>query len=418
MRKTLIVSAVIMAGLFLMTTLGLAVVLSSHEPSVQAAAAAPGPEPGPAPTSSTTPPKAVPPTTVPPTTVLSDPPTTTTTPEAVAVVPRCETSMLSVALTDQDAAAGSVYYHIDFTNISPESCTLRGYPEVVFLDESGNQIGAPALRLAEDTTLVTVDPGSSAMATFSYRTVFVATSPGCQPTDSSRLQVVPPDETAVLLIPFDRQACANPEVDGSGMLGAITVRTTPARPLPTLPRPPTTIAPKPPTTTIPEADADLGRCATSMLSVALTDTEGAAGTVYSHLAFTNISVQPCTLAGYPAVTFVDDGGLSIGAPVSKVPGDARIVTLEPGSSAASVFALHNAYVATTDGCQPTQATGMLVFPPNASTYGFSVTSPSRVCSNPSTDGSGSITVVTATTAPTPPALTVPALNGVPQILGR
>ena len=102
----------------------------------------------------------------------------------------------------------------------------------------------------------------------------------------------------------------------------------------------------PPTTTIPAADAEPGPCGWDTLSVALTDTEGAAGTVYSHLAFTNIAAQTWTLAGYPAVMFVDDRGHRIGAPVSRLPGEERLVTLEPGAYTVIISGVNN----TTGNC--------------------------------------------------------------------
>ncbi len=356
-------------------------------------------------------PEEAPPTTASPTTLAPDPPTTTipiTAPEADIAVGRCATDMLSVSLTDQDAAAGSVYTHMDFTNVSLQPCTLQGYPEVAFLDDAGNQIGGPARRISGEEALVTVDPGSSAMATFIRRGAYVAPTEGCQPVDSSVVRVFPPDGTTALLMPVASRACANPETDRSGEIGTITVRTAPARPLP--PTPPKTAIPEPPTITPPAADVELGPCSTSVLTAALTDTEGAAGTVYSHLTFTNTSAESCTLAGHPSVTFLDASRSQIGAVVPRVPGDARVVTLEPGSSAAAVFALHRAYVGTVAGCEPTQATELQVFPPNRSTYGFLIASSSRVCANPSTDGSASITVVTDTTVPAPMAPPIPALT--------
>ncbi len=155
---------------------------------------------------------------------------------------------------------------------------------------------------------------------------------------------------------------------------------------------PTTTTTPPTTTPAPEADAKLKRCDTSALSAALTDAEGAAGTLYSHLVFTNISSHSCSLAGYPGVSFVDDRGGQIGAPVPRVSGQRGVVTLRPGLSASAVFALHNAYVGTVDGCQATQAMGLRVYPPGDTSALF-VLAPSRVCANPATNGSASISVV-------------------------
>jgi len=46
--------------------------------------------------------------------------------------------------TQGDGAAGSVYYTLQFTNLSGHACTLRGYPGVSAVSLSGHQLGAPA----------------------------------------------------------------------------------------------------------------------------------------------------------------------------------------------------------------------------------------------------------------------------------
>src|SRR6266568_3355345 len=46
-------------------------------------------------------------------------------------------------------------------------------------------------------------------------------------------------------------------------------------------------------------------CATSVLAGSLGQPGAAAGTVYYHLLFRNTSSAPCTLGGYPGVSFVD-----------------------------------------------------------------------------------------------------------------
>ena len=66
-------------------------------------------------------------------------------PAAQAGTPRCATSGLVVWMDTQgDGAAGSVYYTLQFTNLSGHACTLRGYPGVSAVSLSGHQLGAPA----------------------------------------------------------------------------------------------------------------------------------------------------------------------------------------------------------------------------------------------------------------------------------
>src|SRR5690348_3849939 len=66
---------------------------------------------------------------------------------ARTAAPACITSRLVVWLnTNGDGAAGSVYYHLQFTNLATRACSLRGYPGVSGVGLSGRQIGSPAAR--------------------------------------------------------------------------------------------------------------------------------------------------------------------------------------------------------------------------------------------------------------------------------
>ncbi len=58
-----------------------------------------------------------------------------------------------------------------------------------------------------------------------------------------------------------------------------------------------------------------GPCSTGNLRFAVGRSNGAAGTIYYPLGFTNASSAPCTMYGYPGVSFVTSpGGTVIGAP--------------------------------------------------------------------------------------------------------
>jgi len=88
----------------------------------------------------------------------------------------------------------------------------------------------------------------------------------------------------------------------------------------TLP-PDTTAAPTTVTTTATGSTvAGSTGCHSGQLTVAVTNSQGAAGTIYSHLTFTNKSAIACTMTGYPGVSFVDGAGHQVGAPLNKLPG--------------------------------------------------------------------------------------------------
>src|SRR6185437_16984637 len=81
-----------------------------------------------------------------------------------ASAPACTTSELVVWLnTNGNGAAGSVFYTLEFTNLSGHPCTLSGYPGVSAVDLAGRRIGAPARR-DSGTTPHTVTLASGANA--------------------------------------------------------------------------------------------------------------------------------------------------------------------------------------------------------------------------------------------------------------
>jgi len=72
------------------------------------------------------------------------------TPSSAAVAPACTTANLDVWLnTTGNGAAGSSYYNLNLTNLSPHSCSLFGYPGVSAITQAGIQLGSSAGRDAE-----------------------------------------------------------------------------------------------------------------------------------------------------------------------------------------------------------------------------------------------------------------------------
>jgi hypothetical protein len=135
-------------------------------------------------------------------------------------------------------------------------------------------------------------------------------------------------------------------------------------------------------------------CGNGMLSASLTNTQGAAGTIYSHLVFRNASATSCTVSGYPGVSFVDGAGHQIGAAAQRASGYGGAVTIGPGQSAGAVLSIHDVYVSNTPNCASTTTVGLRVYPPNETAALFT---PGQftVCSNPAANGSASVTAVTA-----------------------
>ena len=67
-----------------------------------------------------------------------------------ASIPRCTASDLGVwlAVGQGNGAAGTIYYPLEFTNLSHHTCYLYGYPGVSALGRNGNQLGSPAAGAA------------------------------------------------------------------------------------------------------------------------------------------------------------------------------------------------------------------------------------------------------------------------------
>ena len=115
--------------------------------------------------------------------------------------------------------------------------------------------------------------------------------------------------------------------------------------------------------------ASAAACPTRSLSVTAGSAEGAAGSVYQTLEFTNISRVTCTLYGYPGVS------LAGGKPVSQIGPAAteshqaprRLVTLAPGAAASAVLRIVQAANFPPAKCHPVKAGYLQIYPPNQTT---------------------------------------------------
>ena len=107
-------------------------------------------------------------------------------------------------------------------------------------------------------------------------------------------------------------------------------------------------------------------CPTSGLQVRLGASNGAAGSTYLPIVFTNTGTTACTLYGYPGVSLAGGSpAAQIGAAAVRNPSPApKTVTLAPGGEANAVLQVTVAgnYPAAT--CNPTAATTLVVYPPN------------------------------------------------------
>jgi uncharacterized protein DUF4232 len=110
-------------------------------------------------------------------------------------------------------------------------------------------------------------------------------------------------------------------------------------------------------------------CPTRSLQVKLGASQGAAGSVYTAIDFTNISTVTCTLYGYPGVALTTGApGHQIGEAARENPATPRqLVTLQPQTPANAVLRIVVAQNYPVSRCHPVTARYLQVYPPNQTT---------------------------------------------------
>ena len=113
------------------------------------------------------------------------------------------------------------------------------------------------------------------------------------------------------------------------------------------------------------AAAGTPACSTSSLVVWLdTEGNGAAGSSFYDLQFTNLSRRACRLFGYPGVSAVDLHGGQVGHAAARDPvHTASTVLLPAGGSAHTILRIVEAGNFPASRCGPVTAAGLRVYPP-------------------------------------------------------
>ena len=125
-------------------------------------------------------------------------------------VSQCTSSGLVEWLNTQpNGAAGTIYYSLEFTNLSGHACTLRGYPGVSGITLGGAQLGSAASRsTGTPKKTITLAPGKTAASALGITEVGNFPASSCHPTTAAGLRVYAPNQTAAKSIPFPFGACA------------------------------------------------------------------------------------------------------------------------------------------------------------------------------------------------------------------
>jgi len=129
-----------------------------------------------------------------------------------------------------------------------------------------------------------------------------------------------------------------------------------------------TVTIRPSTSPTPAALAPTGPlpCLTTDLRLTVGAGNGAAGTIYYPLDFTNASTSACTMYGYPGVAFVSSpGGSQVGAPAGRGSNTApALVTLEPGATAHATLAVSDVLIGNNCLHHQVQVNWVQVYPPD------------------------------------------------------
>jgi hypothetical protein len=124
-------------------------------------------------------------------------PASTTSPSGDQPRPgRCAASALRGSVQGTDGAAGTIYTTIGLRNLSAETCTVKGIPQVRLLGAQGEPATAPSVPSGPAGSVVVLRPGKTARFTFSEPNACDARVAG------SRLRVTLPGGRGSLTVPL------------------------------------------------------------------------------------------------------------------------------------------------------------------------------------------------------------------------
>jgi hypothetical protein len=131
---------------------------------------------------------------------------------------RCGTGDLALEGREAGASAGHRHHTLILTNTGRVTCTLKGYPGVMFLDATWTPAGPPAERLTDDAPVVTLVPGAQAHASLNLAAAYYGTPECGREVEGVTLQVIPPDEYAALRIPYRTTMCSTQPILSVGVI--------------------------------------------------------------------------------------------------------------------------------------------------------------------------------------------------------
>ena len=126
---------------------------------------------------------------------------------------QCASPDLQLSVGGGDAAAGTTYRSLRFTNVSGRPCTVQGFPGISYVTgDDGRQVGAPAERVGGRGDPIRLAGGETASADVGFVNVHNYDAATCRPQAVRGLRVYPPGETAAKFVRLEGTGCANDKV--------------------------------------------------------------------------------------------------------------------------------------------------------------------------------------------------------------
>ncbi|HET6711545.1 DUF4232 domain-containing protein [Amycolatopsis sp.] len=116
---------------------------------------------------------------------------------------------------------------------------------------------------------------------------------------------------------------------------------------------------------------DNGLCKAGDVKLALGQGDAGAGSVYRPLLITNASSKPCTIQGFPGVSYVaGEDGHQVGKDAFREGTKGNAVKLNPGQTAAADIQFVNVRNFDPAMCQPTPVKGLRIYLPQETASNF------------------------------------------------
>jgi hypothetical protein len=141
--------------------------------------------------------------------VSSTPPTSSPNPSIPPVVARCADGDLQVTSGPLESADTLRRVVVSFRNMSPQPCTLFGYPGADLVTPAGDLVINVPRRPAAAAHLLTLHPGEAATADVQAYAIDIATGDSCRRWGS--IVVTPPNDYVSHSLAADLPMC-NPSV--------------------------------------------------------------------------------------------------------------------------------------------------------------------------------------------------------------